>query len=162
MVVRGEQLVIPKELWKHVIQVAHEGHMGQDKTLALLRQTAWFPGMGPMVKEFVETCRPCMAATTRRDTEPLKPTELPAGPWMELHADFKGPIGGSWYFHVLIDQYTKSPVVNIVKSTGLSDQCWRMLWPRMEFLISSRRMEVLLTMGRNSGSWLRTWVSPTD
>ena len=50
LVVRGEQLVIPKELWKHVIQVAHEGHMGQDKTLALLRQTAWFPGMGPMVK----------------------------------------------------------------------------------------------------------------
>ena len=140
MVVRGEQLVIPKELWTHVIQVAHEGHMGQDKTLALLRQTAWFPGMGPMVKEFVETCRPCMAATTRRGTEPLKPTELPAGPWMELHADFKGPIGGSWYFHVLIDQYTKFPVVNIVKSTG-----WETLRPVLEDALATHGIPDIIT-----------------
>ena len=140
LVVRGEQLVIPKELWRHVIQVAHEGHMGQDKTLALLRQTAWFPGMGPMVKEFVETCRPCMAATTRKETEPLKPTELPTGPWRELNADFKGPIGGSWYFHVLIDQYTKFPVVNIVKSTG-----WETLRPVLEDALATHGIPDVIT-----------------
>ena len=140
LVVRGEQLVIPKELWRHVIQVAHEGHMGQDKTLALLRQTAWFPGMGQMVKEFVETCRPCMAATTRTGTEPLKPTELPTGPWWELHADFKGPIGGSWYFHVLIDQYTKFPVVNVVKSTG-----WETLRPVLEDALATHGIPDIIT-----------------
>ena len=140
LVVRGEQLVIPKELWRHVIQVAHEGHMGQDKTLALLRQTAWFPGMGQMVKEFVETCRPCMAATTRTGTEPLKPTELPTGPWRELHADFKGPIGGSWYFHVLIDQYTKFPVVNVVKSIG-----WETLRPVLEDALATHGIPDIIT-----------------
>ena len=140
LVVRGEQLVIPKELWTHVIQVAHEGHMGQDKTLGLLRQTAWFPGMGPMVKEFVETCRPCMASTARKEMEPLKPTELPAGPWRELNADFKGPIGGNWYFHVLIDQYTKFPVVSVVKSTG-----WETLRPVLEDALATHGIPEIIT-----------------
>ena len=93
-----------------------------------------------MVKEFVETCRPCMAASSRRETEPLKPTELPTGPWMELHADFKGPIGGSWYFHVLIDQYTKFPVVNIVKSTG-----WETLRPVLEDALATHGIPDIIT-----------------
>ena len=59
---------------------------------------------------------PCQAAQARTETEPLKPTEFPEGPWQELHADYKGPIGKDWYLHVLSDQYSKFPVVNVVKS----------------------------------------------
>ena len=32
LVFRGEQLIIPQVLQKEVIQLAHEGHQGQDKT----------------------------------------------------------------------------------------------------------------------------------
>ena len=63
----------------------------------------------------------------RTDTEPLKPTEFPEGPWQELHADYKGPIGKDWYLHVLIDQYSKFLVVNVVKSTS-----WEQLKPGLE------------------------------
>ena len=66
----------------------------------------------------METCLPCQAAQARTETEPLKPTEFPAGPWQELHADYKGPIGKEYYLHVLIDQYNKFPVVQVVKSTS--------------------------------------------
>ena len=94
-----------------------------------------------MAKEFVETCRPCMVATTRKEMEPLKPTELPTGPRRELNTDFKGPIGGSWYFHVLIDLYTKFLVVNIVKSTG-----WETLRPVLEEALAKHGIPDLITM----------------
>ena len=44
LVMRGERLVVPKELRPIVVMLAHEGHLGQDKTLGLLRETTWFPG----------------------------------------------------------------------------------------------------------------------
>ena len=37
-------MVVPEELQAEVIQLAHKGHMGRDKTLNLLRQNVWFPG----------------------------------------------------------------------------------------------------------------------
>ena len=52
------------------IQLAHEGHQGQDKTL----QPA-----GDEVD--------CLAAQTRAETEPLRPTEFPDGPWQEQNSD---------------------------------------------------------------------------
>jgi hypothetical protein len=58
---RGEQIIIPRELQATVVHLAHEGHLGQDKTLGLLRETCWFPGIGDLVHKFVSTCRPCRA-----------------------------------------------------------------------------------------------------
>ena len=75
LVLRGEQLLIPEELQVTAVQLAHEGHvLGHDKTLGLLRETCWFPGMADTVKKFVETCRPCLAAIPATQQEPLKPT----------------------------------------------------------------------------------------
>jgi hypothetical protein len=36
MVMRGEQLIIPQELQAMVVQLAHEGHIGYDKTINTL------------------------------------------------------------------------------------------------------------------------------
>ena len=83
--------------------------------------------MGAKVREFVECCLPCQAAQAKTETEPLKPTEFSEGPWQVLHADYKGPIGNDWYLHVLIDQYSKFPVVQVVKSTS-----WEQLQHRLE------------------------------
>ena len=121
MIIREGRLLVPESLRPITIQIAHEGHLGQEKTLRLLRQTVWFPNMEGLVKEFVETCPPCQAAQPRTETEPINPTEYPEGPWQALHADFKGPVAGSWYLHVIIDQYSKYPVVHIVKSTSWED-----------------------------------------
>ena len=36
----------------------------------------------------------------------------------ELHCNYKGPIEGSWYIHMLIDQYSKFPVMTVHETTG--------------------------------------------
>ena len=140
IVVRGSQLIIPKNLQAEVIQLAHEGHLGQEKTLGMLRQTVWFPNISGLVKEFVQTCKPCLAAQPRTGTEPLKPTMLPQGPWQHLHCDFKGPVGGSWYLHIVIDQYSKFPEVEVVKSTS-----WEDLRPSMERILACHGIPEILT-----------------
>ena len=59
-----------------MVQLAHEGHMGADKTLGLLRDHCWFPGMAFMVRQYVETCLPCLAAVPGTSKEPMKATPL--------------------------------------------------------------------------------------
>lgn len=120
IIVRGEQVIIPKSMEADIIGIAHEGHAGTDKTLNLLRQTCWFPAMAQKVKLFVQSCLPCNAAIPNVTPQPLQPNLLPDRPWQCLHADFKGPIGSKYYLHVIIDQYSKYPEVDIVKSTSFA------------------------------------------
>ena len=119
IILRDQQIVIPKSLRADVIELAHEGHQGIDKTLKLLRQSSWFPKMGDLVKQFVESCIPCLASNPHITPVPLEPNVLPDQPWQKVHADFKGPIGGGqYYLHIVIDQFSKYPEVDIVTSTS--------------------------------------------
>ena len=83
--------VIPKSLKTNIIGLAHEGHQYAEKTLQLLRQTCWFPGMSKQFLSYVEGCLPCNAAQAHTPPIPLEPNLLPDRPWQRLHADFKGP-----------------------------------------------------------------------
>ena len=91
IILRGSQIVIPESLQTDIIGLAHEGHQYSEKTLQLLRQTCWFPGMRKQVFSYVESCLPCNAARAHTPPVPLKPNLLPDRPWQRLHADFKGP-----------------------------------------------------------------------
>ncbi len=143
MIIRDGRLLVPESLRAVIIQIAHEGHLGQQKTLGLLRQTVWFPNMEGLVKEYVETCVPCQAAQPKTAHEPINPTEYPEGLRQTFHADFKGPVAKSWYLHVLIDQYSKYPVVHVVDSTS-----WENLHPVLEETMACHRVpKVIVTDG---------------
>ena len=118
VLMKGDQIVLPQSLQIDAISLAHEGHQFADKTLQLLRQTCWFPKMRAKVNEYVSSCLPCTAALPHNPPVPLQPNMLPDRPWQKLHCDFKGPIGGKYYLHILIDQYSKYPEVDIVSSTS--------------------------------------------
>ena len=120
IVMKGNQVVLPKSLHADAIALAHEGHQYADKTLKLLRESCWFPLMRKNVQEFVESCMGCNAALPHVKPAPLQPNLLPQGPWEKLHADFKGPIGGQYYLHIVIDQYSKYPEVDVVTTTKFS------------------------------------------
>ena len=140
LVVRGSQIVIPKSLRADVIALAHEGHQCMDKTLKLLRETSWFPKMSKDVADFVSSCRGCNASTNRNTPVPLEPNLLPDGPWRNLHLDFKGPIDSNYYLHVVIDQYSKYPEVDIVSSTS-----FRKLRPILDRIFSTHGIPETVT-----------------
>ena len=59
VVLRGMRIVIPYALQKHTINIAHEAHLGVEKTKSLIREKIWFPQMDSMVKNTIEQCVAC-------------------------------------------------------------------------------------------------------
>ena len=119
-ILRGNRIVVPNTLRNRAVDLAHVGHQGIVKIKQLIREKVWFPGVDKMVKEKVDSCLPCQAATTckAQRLEPLRMTPLPTAPWKELAMDFLGPLPSGDYLMVVIDEYSRFPEVEIVTSTS--------------------------------------------
>ena len=84
----------------------------------LLREKVWFPCIDQMTDNAIKRCVPCQSATPRTAYEPLNMTPLPETPWRELSTDFYGPLPTGEYLLVIIDEYSRYPVVEILRSTS--------------------------------------------
>ena len=120
VVLRGRRIVMPESLRAEVLNIAHAGHQGIVKTKSLLRSKVWFPGMDKKVERLVSSCIPCQSVSARPRREPLRMSEMPSGPWQQLACDFKGPMPNGEYLFVIIDEYSRFPIVEIVRSTSAS------------------------------------------
>ena len=120
MVLRGNRIVVPSKLRERAVDLAHVGHQGIVKTKSLIREKVWFPGIDKMVKDKVDNCLACQAVTPSKSSrvEPLQMTPLPSGPWKMLAMDFLGPFPSGDYLLVVIDEHSRFPEVEIVKSTS--------------------------------------------
>ena len=122
LILRDTRIVIPQRLQARTLAIAHEGHQGLVKTKQLLREKVWFAFIDKKCETMLKDCLACQAVTpVKRDkSEPMKTPELPSGPWQELSADFWGPTPDDKYLLVVIDEYSRFPVVKILNSIGES------------------------------------------
>ena len=120
VVMRGDRLLIPKALRADILALAHEGHPGIVSMLQNLRESVWWPKITTDTEQYVETCEiGCAAASARNTPPPMVIRQTPDRPWQHCSADYKGPIGGQYYLHVLIDNFTRFPEVKMTKSTSM-------------------------------------------
>lgn len=117
ILLRNSRIVIPESLRERAVNLAHQGHQGIVKTKALIREKVWFPGIDRLVEERVKACIACQIAVATPHREPLQMTQLPSSPWSELSIDFAQLTTGD-YLLVVIDDYSRFPVVEIVQSTA--------------------------------------------
>jgi hypothetical protein len=85
MLYKGLVYVPNKEALKRkIVQQFHDnlmGHPGQWKTLELITQEYYWPGMTEFVKAYIKGCATCQTTKIRPPVKvPLKPTEIPEGP----------------------------------------------------------------------------------
>lgn len=66
----------------------------------------------------VKTCLACKVTVPK---VPLRILDLPNAPWQKLSDDFCGPFPSREYLMVVIDGYTRYPVVEIVKSVSADE-----------------------------------------
>ena len=71
-----------------------------------------------MVENIVSKCIPCQANSNRKSSEPLQMSELPKGAWLKLSIDFCGPIPTGEYLLVVVDEFSRYPVVHVTRSTS--------------------------------------------
>ena len=63
----------------------------------------------------------CQAATPTNTSEPLQMTELPEKKWHEVSVDHVGPFPDGKHVLVIIDDYSRFPIVEVVKSTSTQE-----------------------------------------
>ncbi|KAH9726539.1 Endonuclease [Citrus sinensis] len=88
---KSNQLCVPDSSLrlKIIAELYNEGHMGRDKTLALIANTYFWPTMRREIYHYVETCRICQVskgATTNAGLSMLLP--IPTQPWADISMDF--------------------------------------------------------------------------
>ena len=117
ILLKGTQIVLPKSLRQCAINIAHQGHMGINKTVGLLRTKVFWPKLHQDVVETLRPCLACQAVTPAFKPEPLKSSQLPNAPWCEISADFHGPLPSGEKLLVILDEYSRFPIVHIMRTT---------------------------------------------
>ena len=103
----------------HAIKLGHEGHQGVVRTKSYIRSKVWFPNLNTEIESAIQGCIACQANSREpRPREPLKMSEMPLGPWMNLSADFCGPLESGDYLFVIVDEYSRYPIVETIKSVS--------------------------------------------
>ncbi|KAK3083972.1 hypothetical protein FSP39_006106 [Pinctada imbricata] len=132
ILLRGTRIVIPESLQRRAISIAHEGHQGITKTKQLLREKVWFPYIDDLTEQMCKSCITCLSLSPTNTPEPLKMSELPSKPWDEVSVDFFGPIPNGDYIMVVIDDYSRFPVIEIMTSISA-----RTVIPRLDGIFAT-------------------------
>ena len=84
------------------------------RTKQLLRAKVYFPNIDKLVEETCKSCIPCLAATPSYIPETLQMSKLPDNVFVEVSFDFSGPWPDGKYVMVLMDEYSRFPIVEIL------------------------------------------------
>lgn len=121
ILLKEHRIILPREFENRALELAHEGHLGLVKTKQLLRGKVWFYRMDRKVEALIRSCIPCIANTPSNYTEPLQMTPLPGKPWQYLAMDFCGPFPNGDYILVIIDEHSRFPIAELVKTTSATN-----------------------------------------
>ena len=118
IILRGTRIILPQSLQLRAVKLAHESHQCIVKAKQLLREKVWYPGIDKAVKIEIESCIPCQTTGSATKQEPLQMTELPPAPWKRVSTDFCGTFPSGDHLLVIMDDYSRYPEVEIVRSTA--------------------------------------------
>lgn len=118
LILRGTRIILPINMWKQALVIAHEGHRGIVSIKQHFRTKVWWPGMDRQVKSYCKSCHGCQLVSTSCPPEPMVRTILPSGPWQHLATDLLGPLPSEESIFVVIDYYSRYYELEIMKSTA--------------------------------------------
>jgi len=116
MLYRKNLLWVPKGLVQQILESEHAmkvvGHMGQDKTIELVRRNFWWPKINERIMDFVRSCPECQhnKASRHQPYGLSLPLELVYTPWQSIAMDFitELPLSeGCDQLWVIVDRFTK-------------------------------------------------------
>ena len=115
VICKGNKIFIPPSLQRKATKLSHKAHQGMAKAKAFARSFCWYPGIDRDIEQKVRVCQQCQAVQSSNQEQPVKPMELPEGPWQQLEMDFQGPYPSGEYIFVMIDRYTRWPEAKILR-----------------------------------------------
>ena len=71
--------------------------------------------MDSMTEKIIGACHECAISMSNTKPAPLSMSQLPDGAWMNISVDFCGPLPSGEYLVVIVDEYSRFPIVEITK-----------------------------------------------
>lgn len=87
LVLRDQQLVIPRSMQRHVLDELHASHQGQQKTKRRARQVVYWPNMSQDIDNVVSSCQACAERLASLPKEPLMSDTDPQFPFEDASTD---------------------------------------------------------------------------
>ena len=151
------QFVLPKKYHKEAIEACHNdmGHLGRNRTLALLKDRFYWPNMYEDVDRHIKGCLNCLRFKAKQDKAPLK-NICATRPMELLHLDFltieSGSTGKDVDVLVATDHFTRFAQAYVTPSQKASVVA-KTLWEK--FFVNFGFPEYILSdQGRNFESEL--------
>ena len=88
----GARVVMPVKLRERVLQMLHDGHMGESHTKGFARMYVWWPNLDFDISQMVKACVTCKQYRHQAPVTPLSPWSLPSRPYERVHIDYCGPV----------------------------------------------------------------------
>lgn len=109
----GNRYILPEDIRRPVLRLAHEGHPGREAFLDMLRTRVWWPGLNKDAIAFAEQCGVCWRRRSNHD-QGLQPSEVESV-WNKLAIDLVSIEGYSCLS--IIDYGSRYPEVLPLHST---------------------------------------------
>ena len=87
LLLKGERILIPPPLRAEMLEIIHQGHLGQEKCLLRARTSVFWPGITRDIINQVDQCVPCQKYQRKAQKEPILQPEVPHQPWERLSSD---------------------------------------------------------------------------
>ena len=157
-----EQLVLPKQCYQGVLQLAHTiplaGHLGKDKTAQRILQRFYWPTIYKDVADYCCNCEICQKSSCHHGQQaPLIPLPVLSEPFKHIAMDIIGSLhrspSGKRYVLVICDYATRYPEAIPLHSTNASHIAEELIGVFAKVGIPS---EILTDQGSNFTSQLLT------
>lgn len=88
LLVLNDRIVIPNSMRIEILKRIHDdGHLSLNKCRKRIHSSVWWPNISKQLSEYINNCQFCQIYRRRNRKEPMKSTELPSGPWVQLGLD---------------------------------------------------------------------------
>lgn len=87
LLMKGNQIVIPRNKRKEVLGRIHYAHLGMDKCKRLARKSIFWPNMNKEIEDIIQNCDTCKTFQNNNRKESMIDKEIPEDPWQILATD---------------------------------------------------------------------------
>ncbi|XP_037828511.1 uncharacterized protein K02A2.6-like [Lucilia sericata] len=120
ILLKNNQILIPKCLRKSILNKIHEGHLGIQRCKNLARQSVYWPGIYNDIENIVTNCESCMRYQNSNPKSEMTPHEIVDIPWFKLGCDlfeFRKKM-----YILIVDYYSKYIEIESLNSGYNSSQ----------------------------------------
>ncbi len=121
LIMKGDQVVLPKSLWQRVINLAHLGHLGTSSCKRLIKYYYFIPNINKLVDIKVGSCRACELNTDYSHFNPIIASTMPSEKWNVVAIDFSSKTPTGEYILVMVCEHSRFPILKLTKRIRSSD-----------------------------------------